>query len=127
MPQILLIEPDKKLAVVYSKLLASMNYDVAWAAHAQDAVSLADQTRPNLVILELQLAGHNGIEFLYEFRSYAEWRDVPVILLTNVTPRALNITAETMEVLGIRRCLYKPSTTLTQLKRIVSEHTTVVA
>jgi DNA-binding response OmpR family regulator len=127
MPHILLVEPDKKLASVYVNLFESMDCTVSWAAHAQDAVSLADENRPDLVILELQLAGHNGIEFLYEFRSYVEWQNVPVVLLTYVTPRALNITAETMESLGIQRCLYKPSTTLGYLRRIVREQLAIAA
>lgn len=119
--KILLIEPDKKLAGIYQGALEKSGHTVSWAAHAQDAISLSDESKPNLVLLELQLAGHNGIEFLYEFRSYAEWQHVPVILLTLVTPHALTINADSMEALGVVRCLYKPATTLKQLCGVVNE------
>ena len=119
--KILLLEPDKKLANTYVAALEKAGYAVHWAAHAQDAVHVADQNRPDLVILELQLASHNGIEFLYEFRSYPEWQGINVLLLTMVPPTSLNITQEMMDRLGIVRCLYKPATSLKQLVATVGE------
>lgn len=77
--QILLVEPDAILGKVYQKSLATLG-TVAWAKTAQSAISLADETTPDIVVLEPKLAAHNGIEFLYEFKSYAEWREVPVVV-----------------------------------------------
>lgn len=118
---ILLIEPDKKLGATYQRALEKAGNTVQWAAHAQDAVHLADKNRPQLIILELQLAAHNGIEFLYEFRSYPEWQGIDVILLTLVPPTSLEITQEMMDSFGILRCLYKPATSLKQLVSLVGE------
>lgn len=118
---ILLIEPDKKLGETYKRALTNPGHTVHWAAHAQDAVHSADLSRPQLIILELQLAGHNGIEFLYEFRSYPEWQGIEVLVLTVVPPASLEITQEMMDSLGIAHCLYKPATTLKQLVRAVEE------
>ena len=112
---ILLIEPDKKLGATYKTALQHHGHTVHWAAHAQDAVHAADTERPDIIVLELQLAAHNGIEFLHEFRSYSEWLTIPVILLTMVPPTSLQITQEIMNDFGIVRCLYKPATTLKQL------------
>ncbi len=114
---ILLIEPDKKLGNTYKQALEAAGHPVQWALHAQDAVHSADAQRPELIILELQLAAHNGIEFLYEFRSYPEWQDIAVILLTMVPPASLAITTEMMDRFRIVDCLYKPATSL---KRLVS-------
>jgi DNA-binding response OmpR family regulator len=118
---ILLIEPDKKLGGIYQRALEDAGHQVRWAAHAQDAVHEADQIRPDLVLLELQLAGHNGIEFLHEFRSYPEWQGIRVVLLTVVPPQSLQITQEMMDSFGIVGALYKPSTTLKQLVTLVQE------
>ncbi len=120
MAHILIIEPDKQLGRTYQKMLELEGHHVQWAAHAQDAVHYADDQRPDVVVLELQLSQHNGVEFLYEFRSYPEWQNVPVVLLTLVPPAALSITSAIMERLGIVRCLYKPATSLVQLRRAVN-------
>ncbi len=121
MAHILIIEPDKQLGRTYQACLKREGHQVDWVAHAQDAVHVADEKQPDVVILELQLSRHNGIEFLYEFRSYPEWQNVPVILLTLVPPAALSITAAMMERLGIVGCLYKPATSLAQLRRTIAD------
>ena len=118
---ILLIEPDKKLGGTYKRALEKAGHTVQWAGHAQDAVHQADKIRPELVILELQLAGHNGIEFLHEFRSYPEWQGIGVLLLTMVPPQSLQINQEMMDSFGILDALYKPATTLKQLVDAVQE------
>lgn len=112
---ILLIEPDTKLAAVYKDALEQAEHEVILAKHAQGAIHAADEKKPDIVLLELQLTAHNGIEFLYEFRSYAEWKDIPVLLLTLVTPTSLQITQQTLDSLGIVDILYKPATNLRQL------------
>jgi DNA-binding response OmpR family regulator len=119
--KILLIEPDKKLGDIYKRALVQAGHTVKWAAHAQDAVHSADDSKPDVIVLELQLASHNGIEFLYEFRSYAEWQTIPVILLTMVSPQSLNITREMMQAFGIVECLYKPATNLKQLVNAIED------
>lgn len=121
MSRVLLIEPDGILGHTYSAALQKAGHVVRWTTQAQDAVYEADGFNPEIVVLEIQLVAHNGIEFLYEFRSYADWQHVPVVLLTMVQPQALQMTAVQMEVLGIVRCLYKPVTTLRQLRRAVYE------
>jgi DNA-binding response OmpR family regulator len=119
--KLLIIEPDSALAELYTQFFESEGYVVRATAHPQDAILLVDAEVPDLVLLELQLIGHSGVEFLYEFRSYSEWGAVPVILLTMVTPHALGITAAMMRAFGIARCLYKPATKLRYLQSTVDE------
>jgi DNA-binding response OmpR family regulator len=58
---ILLIEPDKKLGGIYQRGLEASGHDVQWAGHAQDAVYAADDTKPDLIVLELsRMAGNTG-------------------------------------------------------------------
>lgn len=117
---VLLIEPDNKLAKTYASALTNAGHNVQHAMHAQDAVHAADAVTPDVVLLELQLAGHSGVEFLYEFRSYPEWQTVPVILLTVTPPAAIKLTKDKQIELGIADCLYKPSTNLNRLVDVVS-------
>ena len=118
---VLLIEPDTKLARTYQSVLQAAGHKVTWSGHAQDAVHAADTAKPRVVVLELQLTAHSGIEFLYEFRSYPEWQNIPVVLLTMVPPSSLQITKDMMQTFGIVDCLYKPATNLQQLVSAVEE------
>jgi len=115
MARILLIEPDKLLAETFKGRLEKAGYAVHVAHSAQQAVDRADNNKPDVIILELQLSNHNGVEFLYELRSYPEWQHIPVIILSNVPPNEIGTDSKTMQQLGIVNYLYKPRTTLAQL------------
>ena len=113
--RILLVEPDRLQAGIFTEALRRDGHEVAHAVSAQDAVHAADEAMPDVVILELQLPHHNGIEFLYEFRSYAEWLHIPVVVHTYVPRHELTPAATMRRELGVVRVLYKPATSLGQL------------
>jgi DNA-binding response OmpR family regulator len=116
MSQILLVEPDYKLAHIHKKTLEDSGYNVSLANTAQSGVMSADTIKPDLVILEIQLVEHSGIEFLYEFRSYNEWKSIPVIVYSQVPPGEFSDSWVVLtEELGVVEYLYKPRTSLKQL------------
>jgi len=116
MANILLIEPDHILAATYGEALRSGGHQVAVCSGAQAAIFAADTTPPDVVILELQLIEHSGIEFLYEFRSYPEWQAVPVLVLSHVPPMEFNASLGMLRrELGVQAYHYKPHTSLRRL------------
>jgi DNA-binding response OmpR family regulator len=122
MSRILLIEPDRILAEIYRRTLDMQGYEIVMCASAQSAITAADVMRPDLVVLEIQLIEHSGIEFLYEFRSYPEWRLIPVIFLTNVPPAEFNGSRILLrEELGVCAYYYKPFTSLRGFMAAVAE------
>lgn len=128
MAQILLIEPDRVLAESYVQALLHARHEVQAAGGAQAAVLSADAIPPDLIVLELQLVEHSGIEFLYEFRSYADWQNVPVIIHTHVPQHEFADNWQLLrEELGVQDYLYKPRTSLDRLLAAVAEHLPVPA
>ncbi|MGH7241238.1 MAG: response regulator [Candidatus Saccharimonadales bacterium] len=117
---VLIIESDKLLATTYARALHAVGHQPICCTNAQQAIFAADAHTPDVVLLELQLVSHSGIEFLYEFRSYPEWQDIPVIILSHVPPAEF---ADSWEVLsgelGVTDYLYKPHTTLVKLTETV--------
>ncbi len=122
MSQILLIEPDRLLAETYKEALSTAGHKVSVASGSQEAIDLADNTSPDLIILEIQLVSHSGVEFLYEFRSYPEWQNIPVIIHTSVPFAEL---ADSWPILSkhlnTSEYKYKPDTTLEALISSVSD------
>lgn len=113
--RILLIEPDKLLADIYQKALKQAGHKVDWVADAQAAIHSIDKKRPDLIILEVQLGAHNGVEFLYELRSYGEWSAIPVIVLSRLSQEDIGLSSAVKSNLGIVGYFYKPSTNLAGL------------
>jgi DNA-binding response OmpR family regulator len=120
--RILLIEPDRVLADTYRQALQSAGHHISVALTAQAAISAADAGRPDLVLLELQLVEHSGIEFLYEFRSYPDWQGIPVIIHSQVPVDEFNGSQSILQgQLGVSDYLYKPHTSLRQLLRRIDQ------
>jgi DNA-binding response OmpR family regulator len=117
---ILLIEPDKSLSQTYQMYLRQQGYNCVTCNDAQHAITACDSTRPDVVVLELLLGSHNGVEFLYEFRSYPEWQNIPVVLLSMLAPHELQIYRNSLEQLQVAQTLYKPTTTLEQLEYAIT-------
>lgn len=123
MSHILLLEPNTLLAQTYAQALEHVGHSVTHVTGAQAAVHAADARMPDMVIIELQLPQHSGIEFLHEFRSYGEWQHIPVVINTVLSTPELGQAAEALKRdLGVRAILYKPRATLHDLVRVAREH-----
>jgi DNA-binding response OmpR family regulator len=120
MAHILLIEPDAILAHSYKTALEQVGHSVAWQVHPQHAINSMDSKLADVVILELQLAKHNGVEFLHEFRSYPEWGTIPVILHTMLHTNHPAVHQSLWQNFGISAHLYKPQASLADLVRTVN-------
>ena len=119
--KIVLLEPDKVLADTYRQVLMQDGHKVVMCATAQAAIFEADELQPDLVIMEMQLTGHSGIEFLYEFRSYDDWTEIPVVVLTNVPAGEFSDCWNVLkDQLGVRHYHYKPLTSLRGLLKTVN-------
>lgn len=123
MAQLLLLEPDRLLARNYRQALAQAGHQVVWQPSAQIAVADIDKKQPDLIVLELQLTDHNGVEFLYEIRSYPDWDSIPVLLHTMIPPTHPGLGRQLWPQLGIAGYLYKPQTPLAKLVRRVDSLT----
>ena len=121
MADILLIEPDHVLAQTYKNSLASKFRRVRVCASAQQAIHALDKRQPDIIVLELQLADHGGIEFLYELRSYPEWQSIPIVVHSFVPQYLFSDNKQQIQNLGIAQYLYKPGCSLAQLNRAVAE------
>lgn len=122
MAQILLIESDQLLAKNLAKFLGGLDHKVSWHVDPQDAIEHADQSMPDVIILDIILANHRGgIEFLYELRSYPEWQSLPVVIFSNVAAEELKDCLESMSQLKISAYHYKPTTSMRQLAQTIDQ------
>ena len=116
---ILLLEPDAILGRTYQSILAKGGHDVRWFRSASRAIASIDKDLPDLIVIELQLPKHNGVEFLYELRSYQDLVKIPVVVLSNIPPVLKAFRAGLWENLGVVAYHYKPLTKLADLSRSV--------
>lgn len=119
--QVLVVEPDRILAGAYQAAFEAAGHTVAHAVSAEGAIEKVDAELPDVIVLSSELARHNGVEFLYEFRSYADWQDVPVALLTNMPRSDLVANASLQQQLGVRSVLVRAETSNAELVHAVEQ------
>jgi PAS domain S-box-containing protein len=78
----LVIEPHDDTRMLYAMLLEEAGYAVYAVANGIDAVSVAKQRLPDLVILELLVPRVDGFGILRAIRQDAATADIPAIVVT---------------------------------------------
>jgi len=79
MSKILLIEDDIGISTPLSLYIKEAGNDVVLCQNGNDAFSLFEEEKPNIIILDINLPWKNGIEVCREIRSVSE---VPIIVLS---------------------------------------------
>ena len=121
MARILFIEPDRLLGINAKKILKRAGHIVDWHVDPQAAMDSADAWHPDIIILDLFLAGRSGVEFLYELRSYPEWAKLPVIIYSNVPAEEFTVAGVGSSQLDIAAYYYKPATPITELAKSIDQ------
>ncbi len=119
MPKILLLEPDLILADCYSNFLIQHGHNVIKCVDAQDAIEKCDQIKPDAVVLEPLLALHNGLEVIYELRSYKDFQKIPIIIQSYMPEDEFMISPITKRF-GITAYIHKSTTHLTDLSQALT-------
>ena len=123
--RILLIDGHTSTYRSLKATLPESDYAVTRVRDAESALSLTDDQLPDVIILELALAGHSGAEFLYELRTYRDWMHIPVIVYSRVKVEDEVQKSRTWKKLGIAHTFYKPETTLANVRSAIEKLRTV--
>lgn len=82
--RILIVEDEPELAAIYETLLKDQaGYDVRVAHNGKDALKLAREDTPDLILLDLRMPVMDGVEFLKEFNLKESYPQVKVIVFSN--------------------------------------------
>jgi two-component system phosphate regulon response regulator PhoB len=81
-PTILIVEDEAALMTLLRYNLEREGFRVAEARDGEEALIVADEARPDLVLLDWALPNLSGIEVCRRLRAKAETRNTPVIMLT---------------------------------------------
>lgn len=80
--QVLVVEDEDALATLLQYNLTKEGYDVTLAGDGEEALMLANEAIPDLVIVDWMLPKVSGIEVCRRLRARHETLNVPIIMLT---------------------------------------------
>ncbi|HEX2361454.1 MAG TPA: response regulator [Jiangellaceae bacterium] len=80
--RILVVEDNDKNLKLVRDVLSYAGFEVVEARTGEQGVALAEETAPDLVLMDLQLPGIDGVEALRRLRANPATSDVPVVAVT---------------------------------------------
>ena len=81
-PFILVVEDEDALSTLLQYNLDKEGYEVVVAADGEEALTLASERLPDLIVLDWMLPKVSGIEVCRRLRQRTESRNVPIVMLT---------------------------------------------
>ena len=100
---ILIVEDNERNLKLLRDLLGAHGYAILEARSAEDALVLARAELPQLVLMDIQLPGMDGLAALRELRAAPETRATPVVAVT-----AFAMTDDRLLAAGFDGYLEKP-------------------
>ena len=80
--KVLVIEDNPMNMELATDLLQLQGYEVLQAVTAFEALGLLHQVKPDLILMDLQLPGLNGLDLTRNLRQDPRTKDIPIIAIT---------------------------------------------
>jgi CheY-like chemotaxis protein/nitrogen-specific signal transduction histidine kinase len=81
-PLVLLTEDNEDDISIISDFLSSIGYRVVVARSGSEAIQRIKEERPDMILMDIQMPGMDGLEVIRRIRADADVSDIPIIALT---------------------------------------------
>ncbi len=79
---VMIIEDDLLHMKLFNDVLETEGYDILRTADGNNAVGLARDHRPDLIILDIRLPFVSGFEIVRRLKNESDLKDIPVLAVT---------------------------------------------
>jgi CheY-like chemotaxis protein len=87
--KVLLIEDDIFISDIYQMKMRTEGLEVIAAMNGAEAIkSLEEGLIPDLILLDIIMPYMNGMEVLKRLKTEEAWKNIPVMLLTNLSDKS---------------------------------------
>ena len=105
MPTVLVVDDEADIRNLLTDIITDNGFLVIQAGDGQTAVQRARTDRPDLILLDVWMLGQDGFKVLDQLKESPATRDIPVVLLTAMSP--LEGEKEGLEA-GVSHYIHKP-------------------
>ena len=115
---VLVVDDESGFREELRETLSLSGYETIETADGDEALRLAREQQPDVVVLDLKMAGKSGFQVADEMRSRPETAKIPIIAMTAYYTEKEHTAL--MKLTGIRTCLQKPFNPLDIITEIES-------
>ncbi|MDQ4421174.1 chemotaxis-specific protein-glutamate methyltransferase CheB [Sphingobium sp. DEHP117] len=105
--KVLVVDDSITMRALFSNALEQSSdlMVVGAAANADEAREMIEELKPDVVTLDIEMPGMNGIDFLHEIMTT---KPMPIVMLSTLTQKGAEVTLKALE-LGAVDCFPKPT------------------
>jgi two-component system, cell cycle response regulator DivK len=81
--KVLYIEDNEQNFYLIKVLLNTRGFEVQWARDGQEGIDKANQSKPDLILLDIQLPNLDGYEVARRLRSNPALTKIPIVAVTS--------------------------------------------
>jgi len=85
MSKIAIVEDDHTILEMYKLKFEFAKFKVVTASDGEEGLKILEQEKPDIVLLDLMMPKMNGDELLVQMRKTDWGKNIPVIVLTNIS------------------------------------------
>lgn len=104
--RIMIVDDDETLLEEINETLTNAGYETIKVSDSQTAVDIAKIMLPNLILLDLKMAGLNGFQIADRLNYITETAGIPIIAITGFFTKDEHF--KLMKTCGIKACMKKP-------------------
>ncbi len=82
-PKILVVEDNEQNLYLVTFLLEKSRYEVIQARDGKEGLEKAEQHKLDLILLDIQLPGMDGLDVAKKLKSIPELADIPIVAVTS--------------------------------------------
>lgn len=121
MVKVAVVEDDQAIAQMYRIKFEAEGYEVETAENGKLGLALAEEMRPDIILLDLMMPEMNGDEMLQKLRATDWGKDIKVIILTNMGEQEA---PDIIKELGVKHFIVKAEMTPRQVAELVKKELT---
>jgi CheY-like chemotaxis protein len=84
---VMIVEDDQSFHNIYTEMLKDTDYGIIRAYDGAEALVKLGKKKPDLIILDMILGMMNGDKFFLYLKGMPEYKDIPVIIISNQSKR----------------------------------------
>lgn len=83
-PVILVVDDSATMRLITCNALTKVGFKVLQAEHGEAALELLKTSKPDAMLLDVEMPGLNGFEVCAEIRKLPDWRYLPIMMVTGL-------------------------------------------
>lgn len=83
-PVIMVVDDSATMRLITCDALTKTGFNVIQAENGEAALSLLKTSKPDAILLDVEMPGLNGFEVCAEIRKLPDWRYIPIMMVTGL-------------------------------------------